>query len=260
MNLSLIYVSHRPGGFDLLADWLSRQSGVDFDLIVVDGKPMRVRDRVVVPFMAKTGAAVRWYGEPKMRTFPYSSIGYVNAVNTGLLHAGDHFVVVHDFITAPPGTLAAFAAAFADRPRSLVCGDRSRCVAEEPSLGLHDCLTWDEPPKLTPADKGEGFQLGLWGGPTALMEECNGMDERSDLCHGWALNDLRAKADRLSWELRREPSIPYFAIDHHGWGFGQPAHPHTVFRSLPVPDVSYAPAWTGWSANPFNLKYERKRR
>ncbi len=262
MKVSLIYPSHRLGGIDLLAAWLGRQEpAIDYELIVVDGNPVRARCGRVAPYLRKAGVNVTWCGEPKQRTFPQSSIGYANAVNTGLMRAeGTHFVVIHDFMVVPAPSLELWAEAFRDD--GLTCGTRSWCDSALGNQGVDECKTWEGPSEIVPSarEAASGFDTGFWGGPIALMEDCNGLDERSDFCHGWALADLKAKASILNWKLRQSPSITYHAIDHSRWGMGPLLDPYTVYHSTGMPDVRYEFRWTGWSANPFQLRGKRRKR
>lgn len=262
MKISFIYASHRWGGFDVLAGWLAGQSCADaeHELIVVDGSPIRTKSGRVPTYLHQHRIPLVWYGEPKPRTFPWSTIGYANAVNTGLIHAtGTHVVVVHDFIAAPKDSLVQWHRSFTANTRSMVCGDEMRCQVADPG-GFDDVNTWasmspwkkpEQPPTSTE------FKLGIWGGPMELFEECNGLDERADFRHGWVVNDLKVKAKLLGWGMARDKGLPYYAADHTAWGGVGPAN--TIFKSTPFADVPYEPDWTDWSANSFVLAKERRR-
>lgn len=264
MKISYIYVSHRPGGIHLLPSWLADQrcDGVEYELIVVDGLMIRIREGKAKSYLSKSNVNLAWYGEPKPRTYQWSSLGYANAINTGLIHAtGSHVVVIHDFIKAHPDYLTNWHNVFQSYPNAFVCGNKIPCSTPDPE-GIDDVATWENTVDWVKIDRPENydFKLGFWGGSMSLFETCNGLDERSDFCHGWALNDVKAKANALGALLVKDMSIQYLAADHRSWYSYLPsAQQSTVYRSMPIPDVPYEPRWTTWSANDFVLTEERRR-
>lgn len=278
MKISFIYVSNRPGGIDLLATCMANQNlhgaDLEWELVVIDGWPGRVERRAAERHLRDAGIPLRYYGTPKLRTFPWTPTGYANAVNTGLIYcSGTHAVILHDFCWLPPALAVYWGATFREHPRAMISGVGIVYVAPPPDVTadaversegetdaehaaraahLTDIYTWraidigrdwDARDPWVP----ERFETGHWGGPMEFFENCNGVDERADFAAGWASDAVAIQADLHGYDQRVERRIVIHRCDHKSWEGPKEA----------VPEPTPKPTWTGWSANSYVLRDER---
>jgi len=257
--ISFIYLSNRPGGIDVLTHTLKHQDSDDWELVFVDGFPGRVQRGHARKHLDLNNGRVGWHGPPKPKTFPWSRTGFVNAMNTGLIHArGSHVVFLHDFTHAAPASAGAWADVFARCPRELIHG-AADVYRTPPPDGVHDVMTWEHQPPLQFRERWvpKHFEVGYWGGPLEFFLSCNGIDERADMCALWALNDVIAKAGFHGYGLRVVPQLLCAQFDHREW---QDRIGNSPYRTIgECSDVAEEPVWTGWACNPYNLRDERRK-
>ena len=261
--ISVIYISNRPGSLDILTHALSLQTFRDWELVFVDGLEGRIGRGFARAHLDKHDCQVGWHGDPKPKTFPWSRTGFVNAMNTGLIHArGSHAVFLHDFTHIPPDALGLWAKGFETYPKALLHGVAGVYKAPPPD-GLNDVTTWSDPPPLTfqenwiPGPPAGVFEVGYWGGPMEFFEACNGIDERADFRASWALNDVIAKARAHGYDLLVVRDLVCSQINHRLW---QEKFGDTIYRTIDeYQDAPTEPVWTRWACNPYNLRDERRR-
>ena len=82
-KLSIIYITYRPGGMDVLCNSLKRQTYKDYELIVVDDYP----NRDLKEYFDGNGIPITYYGPSKEKHYKDTPFGQVNAFNTGILKA-----------------------------------------------------------------------------------------------------------------------------------------------------------------------------
>lgn len=273
MKISCVYISHRPGSIDLLADSFRQQvlpAELEWELIVIDGCPGRVQRGEAEAYLRSFGIPVRHYGLPKMHTFPWARTGFANAHNTGLIYSsGTHVIFLNDFCWFPPATVGLWVKAFTDHPDTLICGVGVTYIAPKPDAvveregqpALHDVATWKSlnmRRDWTPREPWvpETFDTGYWGGPITYFEGTNGIDERADFCSEWTTACVKAQSSLHGLGLRVDRSLVCHMVDHRNWeedGEG-------LYRIKgELADVEHEPVWTGWSGNPFVIKSERAR-
>ena len=85
-ELSLIYLTYRPGGIDLLAQSLINQPLI-YELIVIDDFPGRPERGEAKKFLQSHGIPLRYYGPSKTKSLPDSPCGLANAMNRVAMHA-----------------------------------------------------------------------------------------------------------------------------------------------------------------------------
>lgn len=106
-KVSVVYLSYRPGGIDVLADSLKHQTCQSYELILVDDLISR-RDTVVA-YMQEEGVNLTRISPSKPKCFPELSYCIANAQNTGvLLSQGDIIIILDDYAWLPPDCLEKF--------------------------------------------------------------------------------------------------------------------------------------------------------
>ncbi len=265
MRISVCYVSNRAGCIDLLkASLVNQQDPGDWELVVVDGYSGRVERGDAEQFLLATGLPVRAYVPPKPKTFPWSRTGFTNAMNTAIMHAGgSHVVFLHDYTQLQFDALANWRAAFTAYPKTLISGIATEYLAPKPTK-IDDVFTWEEanvPLKALKQWIPDDFEVFYWGCPVELFDLSNGIDERADFCSQFALYSLKEQAKVHGYGLQVNHSLLCHAIDHRAWDDGKWTDPkNSDWRMKGVySDVPQEPVWTGWGANPFNMKLERAR-
>jgi len=266
--ISFVYISNRPGSIDLLAVALGPQQNAHappYELVVVDGWDGRVERGEARRYLEVAGVPLGWYGPPKPRLYPFSHTGFVNAMNTGLLHCrGSHVVFLHDYTMIDPEPVRAWWDAFAAHPATLIHGTGVEYEVPAPAEPVGDVAAWPGQRVVgTPLRPWvpEEFEVGYWGGPLSYFEATNGIDERADFCAIWALDCVKAQARLHGYALKVLPSLKVHMIDHHLWDPTDRKLPETTlwYTRGWVYNYPTTPEWTAWSANDFHLAAERRR-
>ena len=285
--ISLIILTYRPGGIDLLADMLARTipSG-PWELVVVDDWPGRVPMGLAQQYLLERGIPLGWYGGSKNKAYPETKGGLCNATNTGIIHAkGDCLVFVSDFTILPPHWLLIWEKHFKEiaGQKKMISGSAIMFDAPKPDL-VDDVRTWD---KLNPIlyysnpysiyQFQDGKQVPLqakwpwvpaewetfyYGCPLDFWLEMNGLDERADHCHCWPVSSHIAQAKLSGWEMYIDPMTCVHMIDHRIWDSEMiepsPWGPESgMWRIDHRTSLEKEPQWEVPSPNPFNLREMR---
>lgn len=224
MKVSLLYVTNRPGGMDILKGNLDRQTFRDFEVIMVDG---RARDMAMLTvFLNGVGPHFRQFCEPRP--------GVWGAHNEGLRHcAGELVVFLQDYIWIRADGIARFVAAQETRP-GFYTGIGN--VGEGPERVQDGELTiWRDfyygPPERV---RWEDPRLGGWQGeivevtpdlwennwacaPRDALIDLGGFDEGFESGWGWAEKDLAARAQMLGHKLYMDTGNRCMAWYHDSW-------------------------------------------
>jgi hypothetical protein len=282
MNLSVVYLTYRPGGIGLFGRSLVGQNA-DYELLVIDDFPGRVGRGRAQKFLLDLGLPVSYYGPSKPKSFPDTYQGLFNAMNTAVLHAtGDWVLFVHDYSWLPPGVLENWRNALrhlappsaAPQSNFLVHGVGMMYGAPAPDV-CDDVDCWEECGKVPEAPVALPFkhlpfkwkwqpaqwELFYFAAPMRYLEATNGFDERADHAGVYILESMIEQAKLHDYRMVVDDSLVVNLIDHRVWESPQtnllekkgqwriPAEAH----SHPGPHV-----WAHWSANPFNLVEERR--
>ena len=94
--LSLVYLTYRPGGIDLLAEGLALQEPC-YELIVVDDCDGRVQRGQAEAYLRVRGINLQWYGESKIRSLN-TLHGLANGMNTTCFLAINLFGTLHKML------------------------------------------------------------------------------------------------------------------------------------------------------------------
>ncbi len=259
MKLSLVYLTLRPGGIDLLTESMTRQTFRDFELIVVD-------DCMERP-LPDVKSCLRWKGPIEMpltvirskpKTHPTTRQGLCNAMNTALLYVqGEYVAFLHDYTILPPDALGRMVAVMEVCPRTLIHGIAQQFNAPKPDGD--GITTWKTRPEFTHENMWipEVFELFWFGGPTEFFEDINGFDERSDHCGEWIYECLVTQAKHLGYKLIVDHGNPIGMIDHRQWDGGAEGQWRIFGHVTSQPEK---PQWSIPSSNPFDLKMLRAKR
>ncbi len=171
-EISLVALTYRPGGIDLLGRSMTGCEG-DWELVLVDDYAGRVERGVATAFLRdECDLPLTWHGPSKPKTIE-SRGGLANAMNTGAMRCtGSTVVFLHDY-TLPPKTLAADWKASVERhgPTVMIHGVAVEHVAPRPE-NPGDVETWPETPRFHAIRPWvpEAFELFYVGIPMRFLE------------------------------------------------------------------------------------------
>ena len=128
---SIVFVTKRPGGYDVLLEALSRQTNRNYELICVDELADH-RGRDVEEMAARLRVNLVAITRSKPKTHPRTRFGIANAINTGFVLAKGHIVtVLQDNIYLPDFFVEKTLAFHADNPFALISYPELRFVAPD---------------------------------------------------------------------------------------------------------------------------------
>eukprot|EP00960_Hanusia_phi_P019368 571734-Hanusia_phi.AAC.1 len=215
--LSIVFVTKRPGGYDILLNALARQTSKSYELICVDElAPFRAEK--VKDMARQLGVNLLAVTMSKPKTHPQTDFGIANAFNTGfILSTGTIVTVLQDNIFLPADFVEKTLSFHSQHPHSLLSYPERRYVAAPSIVNssyIHDpssLSVFDVPVTLGPLAEGwkasnEGtMPMGIWknmaeGGriefdwlecaccsvPYSVLHQLNGVDETLDTgddCH-----------------------------------------------------------------------------
>jgi glycosyltransferase involved in cell wall biosynthesis len=120
--ISLVYVSCRPGGIDILVDALKRQTCKDWELIVIDDYPGRNCNDMEL-YIRRQGIPITCYDRSKKKCYEDTPFPFSNIFNSGALMAkGDVVVILNDYQWLQPGALDRWDEVYKERRDLLVTG------------------------------------------------------------------------------------------------------------------------------------------
>lgn len=174
-KFSIIYLTYRPGGIDMLADGLAHQTCQDYELIMVDERVDLHKARG--EYLKEHNVKVAAISQSKKKCFPDTAFNLINAYNTGvLLSQGDYIIIMNDFTWLPPTALAYFEYAMKySPPETVISGSADYSMTQKPPRAdcINDPITvWERPWFGTP--EANGYAHGeIWvGNPMELFYTC----------------------------------------------------------------------------------------
>lgn len=270
-KFSLVYLTYRPGGLDLLAQSLIRQDPCEYELLVVDDYPSRPERGVAVQYLQAHGLPLVYYGPPYPKSFPDTPLNLANAMNTGALNASADWVVfLHDFTAVPDDGLHRWEGAFAKHGnRTLISGVAEVYDAPPPDREDFDLSVWND---LTPLQNRfigkptqwipEEFENFYCGVPMSFLEAVNGIDERADDHISWPMLCMVLQAKLHNYRLVVDRGLTINMIDHRVWAKNRSAvwHAENIATGIPsgLTGVSIAPDWGRRSQNPYEFGVSRR--
>lgn len=143
-KFSIIYLTYRPGGYDLLADGLANQTCQDYELICVDEITQfkEVRDS----YLRGRGVNLSAIIPSKKPCFPGMAYNLINAYNTGVMMSkGDYIIIMNDYTWLPPDALAKWEAREDDLNKDEAISGVGVIVHTSPPFAYNNPITpWEE--------------------------------------------------------------------------------------------------------------------
>ena len=157
MKISVIYITYRPGGFDMLANSFKYQTVQDYELIIIDDYEKRKPEQVKT-FLEENEVYASYVGPSKEECFPELPHKVITAINTGiLLSTGDVIVLMTDYTWLHKDSLERF----------VRCEDKLKkgcCISSI-------CHYWGQPP--------QDIKLNLEGQMTIFEDLWKGSPEEN---------------------------------------------------------------------------------
>jgi len=196
MKISIVYLTYRPGGFDMLADSLRNQTIQDYELIIIDDYQIDRRE-MVKQYLEKKGVKLKHIGRSKPKCFPDTLCNFINALNTGILAStGDMIMLIQDYTWLSPHCLERWLKHedFFDE-KGCIAGI-GKYWAKEPNVqkNLMDPISiWKDDWQGSPEQNGwteytmwigDPFELFYAALPYEVLTETNGFQEWGDYIPG----------------------------------------------------------------------------
>lgn len=246
MLISIVFITIRPGVYDMLFNSLAGQTYRNYELIVVDDAHAQRREKVLEYAKLKQ-IPLAYYGPSKEKTYPENKFCYANAMNTGIGYArGDITLFVQDFCWLPPILLETIFELYSANktlcllsfqeilyqtpvPRAIV---NKAIVAEAPLFlfeeemveppPMHNFKVWQG--KNPPLDVKNGMQvvpMMFWecfcsAINTSLIKCLNGFNEIIDKGDDCNEKDIMYRAKMLGVQSYICP-LPIWQLNHHLW-------------------------------------------
>ena len=261
--LSLIYLTYRPGGIDLLAESLQGQDSSLYELLIVDDFPGRPERTVVREYAKEKNIPLAWHGPSKLKSRPETPCGLLNAMNTGAMYArADRIVFVHDFCYLRNNAIQQWGRSFLENGTKAVISGVARRQTALPPARMDDISIW-EPGKLALANVYERleenwipevFENFYCGMHVNFLEECNGFDERADGDFAWMPWSIIDQIHLHRYRPVVDRELELIMVDHRQWQGGQQWH---ASRGGGEVKSRLEPGWVYWAPNNFCFKEER---
>ena len=120
MLISIIYITKRPGGYDILLNSLAQQTSKNYELICID-ELANYRKEKIKTMAEKLNVNLKIVRPGKEKTFPDTKFGICNAFNTGLLEAsGEVILFLQDYCWLPANIMEKIEEFYQENPDSLL--------------------------------------------------------------------------------------------------------------------------------------------
>ncbi len=230
-KFSIVYLTYRPGGMDMLADGLAHQTFQDYELIMVDERAdlHEARKRYLLDHNVNLTAI----SQSKKKSFPDIAFNLINAYNTGvLLSKGEYVIILNDFTWLPPDALERFLFHRFLTDYTVVSGSADYSLTERPpdKEYMFDPVTvWRKPWFGTPEAMGYAHGATWTGEPMELFYTCfpysllvkmNGFPECYDYHRANQVEPTYADILRAGGRVFNDQSNKVFMIHCREWGGG----------------------------------------
>jgi FkbM family methyltransferase len=281
-EISLVYLTYRPGGFDLLADCLKRQIYKNWELVVVDDYP----GRDVSSYLTEQGLPLSHYTDSKKKCYRDAPFGQVNAMNTGLLHASGELVVfMHDYQWIPGNALGRWNIYYQDKMKTTLASGVGIEVSYRGGFKTGNISIFDPPfngwqpyvePALSRFYRSAVSGGGIWNPgvsnpndppfenfyaafPMEYLDNVNGFDEREDYNHQFPLYGNVRQAELNGYKVTVDGDNIIYYLMHRGWQLDDPKLWHVV-KVAKNTKYHGGVVWEKISPNNFDVKSERPKR
>lgn len=220
--LSVIYLTYRPGGYDVLVDGLRNQTYQNYELICVD--EIMSRQDVVLKYLKKHDIPVTYVGPSKPKCFPELPFNLINAYNTGTLQSrGDVVILLNDYIWLPPNNLEKIVDRVNELGEMTAISNAayySPCQKGEHmnhSISIWE-NSWQGQPLTGPLWVGNPFELFYAAFPFPLLLKTNGFPECYDYHRANQIVPLLEKIKEVDGSIYVDRENAGYHLDHRGWG------------------------------------------
>lgn len=238
-SISIVNLTNRFGGFDVLKASLDRQIFRDFEIIIVDAL-WKYREPQVKKYFKDFD--LKYIHQSKKQEGAYSNLAHAD--NEGFRACeGELIVWVQDFIWVPPFALNKFWEAYKAYGDILVGGvghqyakpgkDEIKdpkgkiTVFKEEFTGRPEERCWNDPRMRF--DQGTfyetapiNWEMSYASIPRKVIYELGGMDEEYDL-HGFAYDNcnIAQRAEFAGYKTYLDQTNEYRAINHDSWAMSE---------------------------------------
>ena len=234
--ISVLNLTNRQGGIDILWANMKRQSITDWELIIVDGK-WKEREKEVKDYI--NDSRLKYIRQSDKREGAYTNLAHAD--NEGFRACeGELIVLLQDFIWCPPFALHKFWEAHQSlKGNALISGvghqydnpgkdfisdpNGKITVFKEPFEGRPEHQVWNDPRMRT--DQGTFYETSPvnWEAnyaaiPRHVIYELGGMDEEYDF-NGFAYDNVNIaqRAEMLGYKTYLDQTNECRAIEHDSW-------------------------------------------
>lgn len=261
-KLTILYMTYRPGGFDLLADSLKNQTYKNYELVVVNDFPDS--SKVVKKYLLKNNLPVSFCGMSKKKRYLNTPYGLCNAANTGLLHStGDIVILVMDYTWLEPNALKRWNEVFNEQGLGKLITGIGRMYGSPPPEVINPISIWKPPfPEKfqfrgdAPLWKPTLFEMFYSGFPMRFFEEINGFDERGDYWSANMYHSIVEQAKLNGYGFHVDIKNVAKLVEHRGWHAFNSDLWH--INRWKVKNVKKNIKWLPRSPNCFNLGKDRR--
>lgn len=234
-KISILNITCRFGGLDILRASLERQTFKDFEVVIVDGK-WRERESQVKKYFKDFN--LKYIPQSEKREGAYSNLAHAD--NEGFRACeGDLIVCIQDFIWAPPFLVHKFWEAYKAYGDILVgavghqyCKPGKEDIVnpggkitifKEDFTGRPENRCWSDPRMRL--DQGTfyetspvNWELSCGSIPRKVIYELGGMDEEYDMW-GFAYDNVNIaqRAEFLGYKTYLDQTNEYRALNHDNW-------------------------------------------
>jgi GT2 family glycosyltransferase len=235
-KVSVLYISNRYGGVDILKSSLDRQTFKDFELVFIDGIHNERKDEVANYFI-NSSYKVKHLPEPIK---PERAImGLTFAINEGFRNCdGDLLVLLQDFIYVPSYGIQKYVDFFNDNPNAFVTGVSHQyyypckeditnpkgkiTLFESDYIKKPDIKCWTDPRDTGLGQVRQSFPVEWetnWAAcPMSAIKDLGGVDE-SYAYNGFNYDNvnLSQRAEFLGYKFYLDPTNEVFCFSHDKW-------------------------------------------
>ena len=233
MKISVMYLSNRHGGIDILWANLKRQTEQDFQLVLVDGL-WREREQEVKDYI--NDPRLKYVRASDKREGAYTNLAHAD--NKGFSNCdGELIVCLQDYIWIGPDAFSKYWYAHTSHPEGiLVTGvghqysnpfpvnqDGKITVFDKPYTRRPEVLCWTDPrmnptrPSFSEAEPVE-WELNWASIPREVIFKLGGMDEQFDFQgFAWDNTYIASKAKMAGYKIYLDQTNECMGFDHDGW-------------------------------------------
>ena len=231
-KFSIVYLTYRPGGYDMLTDGLSHQICQDYELICIDERKDLHKTRL--EYLKEHNVKISIITQSKKKCFPDTAFNLINAYNTGiLLSKGDYIIIINDFTWLPPDALSKFLKQERMlQENTVISASAEYSLTEFPRKKdyINDPVTvWERPWSGNP--EANGYSHGnIWTGnpmelfyavfPYTLLVKMNGFSECYDSFSANQLVPTIEGIQKAGGKIHIDKDNLCFMIHHREWGGG----------------------------------------